>query len=164
MCYVLPLRFRDGLSVRGSEWVIGDWPVVYNMCNGVDEDPLSLGQAEDDGVVLRGDDGGFLAIYDPGRLVAVFSKQDLHVFQRVDWGAFGHGCTWNSGEKTLILEEMCHDDVIRDFTNQNATQFENTETEKGPGRERRHERGKNKVTDANATTETVQLCKSFKLR
>ena len=54
---------------------------------------------------------------------------------------------------------------IRDFTNQNATQFENTETEKGPGRERRHERGKNKVTDANATTETVvQLCKSFKLR
>ena len=51
-----------------------------------------------------------------------------------------------------------------DFTNQNATQFENTETEKGPGRERRHERGKNKVTDANATTETVQLCKSFKLR
>ena len=39
----------------------------------------------------------------------------------------------------------------RDFTNQNAMQFENTETEKGPGRERRHERGKNKVTDANAT-------------
>ena len=39
-----------------------------------------------------------------------------------------------------------------DFTNQNATQFGNTETEKGPGRERRHERGKNKVTNANATT------------
>ena len=51
----------------------------------------------------------------------------------------------------------------RDFTNQNARQFENTETEKGPGRERRHERGKNKVTDANATTE-AELCKSFKLR
>ena len=51
----------------------------------------------------------------------------------------------------------------RDFTNQSATQFENTETEKGPGRERRHERGKNKVTDANATTE-AGLCKSFKLR
>ena len=62
------------------------------------------------------------------------------------------------------MEEMRHDDVIRDFTKQNVTQFENTETEKGPGRERRHERGKNKVTDANATTETVQLCKSFKLR
>ena len=27
--------------------------------------------------------------------------------------------------------------VIRDFTNQNATQFENTETEKGPGRDDR---------------------------
>ena len=27
------------------------------------------------------------------------------------------------------------------------TQFENNETEKGPGRERGHERGKNKVTD-----------------
>ena len=52
---------------------------------------------------------------------------------------------------------------IRNLTNQNATQFENTETEKGPGRERRHERGKNKVTDANATTE-AELCKSFKLR
>ena len=51
----------------------------------------------------------------------------------------------------------------RDFTNQNATQFENTETEKGPGRERCHERGKNKVTDANATTE-AELCKSFNLR
>ena len=51
----------------------------------------------------------------------------------------------------------------RDFTNQNATQFENTETEKGPGRERRHEDGKNKVTDANAKTE-AELCKSFKLR
>ena len=49
------------------------------------------------------------------------------------------------------------------LTNQNATQFENTESEKGPGRERRHERGKNKVTDANATTE-AELCKSFKLR
>lgn len=112
MCYVLPWRFRDGLRVRVSEWVIGDWPVVYNMCNGVDEDPLSLGQAEDDGVVLRGDDGGFLAINDPGRLVTVFSKQDRHVFQWVDWGALGHGCTWNSGERTLILEEMHHDDVI----------------------------------------------------
>ena len=51
----------------------------------------------------------------------------------------------------------------RDFTNQNATQFENTETETGSGRERRHERGKNKVMDANATTE-AELCKSFKLR
>ena len=53
--------------------------------------------------------------------------------------------------------------VSRDLTNQNATQFENTETEKGPGRERRHERGKNKVTDADATTEGDR-CKSFKLR
>ena len=51
----------------------------------------------------------------------------------------------------------------RDFTNQNATQFENTDTEKGQGRERRHERGKNKVTGANSTTE-AELCKSFKLR
>ena len=33
--------------------------------------------------------------------------------------------------------------VSRDFTNQNATQFGNTETEKGLRRERRHERGKN---------------------
>ena len=52
---------------------------------------------------------------------------------------------------------------IRDFTNQNATQFGNTETEKGLGRERRHERGKNKVTDANATSLEAELYKSFKL-
>ena len=51
-------------------------------------------------------------------------------------------------------------DNKEDFTNQNATQFENTETEKGRGRERRHERGKNKVTDANATTKAEQ-CKSL---
>lgn len=95
--------------VRGSEWVICDWCVVYNMCNRVDKDPLSLRQAEDDGVVLSRDDGRFLAIDDQGGL---FSKQDLHVFQRVDWGALGHGCTWNSSERTLILEEMRHDDVI----------------------------------------------------
>ena len=63
-----------------------------------------------------------------------------------------------------VVQGSLHTVAVRDFTNQNATQFENTETEKGPGRERRHERGKNKVTDANATTETVQLCKSFKLR
>ena len=50
--------------------------------------------------------------------------------------------------------------VNGDFTNQNATQFENTETEKGRGRERRHERGKNKVTDANATIKAEQ-CKSL---
>ena len=60
------------------------------------------------------------------------------------------------------MEEMRHDDVIRDFTKQNVTQFENTETEKGPGRERGHERRKNKVMDANTMTE-VELCKSFKL-
>ena len=35
--------------------------------------------------------------------------------------------------------------ITGDFTNQNATQFGNTETEKGPGRERRHERGKTKL-------------------
>ena len=91
------------------------------MCNGVDEYPLSLGQVEDDAVVLRGDDGRFLAIDDPGGLVAIFSKQDLHVFQQVDWGALGYGYTWNSAERTLILEEMHHDDVIRDFKIRDAT-------------------------------------------
>ena len=35
--------------------------------------------------------------------------------------------------------QQSHESVIRDFTNQNATQFENTETENGPGQERRHE-------------------------
>ena len=68
-----------------------------------------------------------------------------------------------AGWKRLQLEKLrlnfssCFDASskihIRDVTNQNATQFENTETEKGPGRERRYERGKNKVTDANAMTE-----------
>ena len=52
---------------------------------------------------------------------------------------------------------------IRDFMNQNATQFGNTETEKDMGRERRHERGKNKVTDTNATSLEAELYKFFKL-
>ena len=62
-----------------------------------------------------------------------------------------------------MRSQSCPAAYIRDFTNQNATQFENTETEKGPGRERRQERGENKATDANATTE-AERCKSFKLR
>ena len=62
----------------------------------------------------------------------------------------------------VYLDDVLFHTIIRDLTNQNATQFENTETEKGPGRERCHEHGKNKVTDANATTE-AELRKSFKL-
>ena len=62
----------------------------------------------------------------------------------------------------LLIHMESSQGFIRNLTNQNATQFEKTETEKGPGRERRHERRKNKVTGANATTET-ELCKSFKL-
>ena len=38
-----------------------------------------------------------------------------------------------------VMEHFAFPGNIRDFTNQNATQFENTETEKGPGREHRHE-------------------------
>ena len=63
----------------------------------------------------------------------------------------------------LSIRAADHKIDIRDFTNQNATQFGNTETEKGLGRERRHERGKNKVTDANATSLEAELYKSFKL-
>ena len=70
MFYVLSLRFGDCLSVGGREWVIRYWPVVYNMCHRVDRDPLSLGQAENNGVVLRGDDGPFLPIDDLGGLVS----------------------------------------------------------------------------------------------
>ena len=46
--YVLPLTFRFGLGARGSKGVLGDGPIIYDMCNGVDEDPLTLGQVEDD--------------------------------------------------------------------------------------------------------------------
>ena len=108
---VLPLRFGDCSSVGGREWVVRHWPVVDNMGHRVDKDPLSLGQAENDGVILSGDDGRFLPIDDPGGLVAIFSEQDLHVFERVDWAALGNGCTRYSRERTLILEEMRHHDV-----------------------------------------------------
>ena len=60
--YVPPLTFRFGLGARGSKGVLGDGPIIYDMCNGVDEDPLTLVQVEDDGVVLGRDNGGFLAI------------------------------------------------------------------------------------------------------
>ena len=62
----------------------------------------------------------------------------------------------------VLIHMKSSQGFIRDSKNQNATQFENTETEKSPGRERRHERRRDKVTDANATTE-AELCKSFKL-
>ena len=44
--------------------------------------------------------------------------------------------------KGACLPSLRSKRLSRDFTKQNATQFQNTETEKGPGRERRHERGK----------------------
>ena len=48
MFYVLPLRFGYGLS----EWIIGDTPIVDEMRHRIDEDPLSLGQFQDDSIVL----------------------------------------------------------------------------------------------------------------
>ena len=53
---------------------------------------------------------------------------------------------------------------IRDLTNQNAMQFGNTETEKGPGRERRHECRKNKSYGCERDhSPEAEQCKSFKL-
>ena len=110
--YVLPLRFRSGLGVRGSKGVLGDRPIIYDLCNGVDEDPLTLGQVEDDGVVLGGDDGGFLAIYNASNFVVVLSEQHLRVFDWVDVGGLCDGCTWDSAKRTLILQEMHDGDVV----------------------------------------------------
>ena len=109
---VLPLRFGDCLSVGGREWVVRHWPVIDNMGHQVDKDPLSLGQAENDGIILSGDDGHFLPIDDPGGLVAIFCEQDLHVFKRVDRAALGHGCTQYCGQRTSIFEEMRYHNVI----------------------------------------------------
>ena len=69
-------------------------------------------QAENDGVVLGGDDGRFLPVDDAGGLVAIFGEQDLHVLERVDRAALGHGCAWYCGQRTLICEEMHHNNVI----------------------------------------------------
>ena len=103
MLDVLPLRFGDGLGVGRHEWVVG---------HRVDKDPLSLGQAENDRVVLGGDDGGFLPIDDAGGLVAIFGEQDLHVLESVDGTGLGHGCARYGRQRTLICEEMRHNDVI----------------------------------------------------
>ena len=67
MFYVLPLQFGYGLRVDRSEWIIGDTPIVDEMHHRIDEDPLSLGQFQDDSIVLGQDDGGFLAVYHGGR-------------------------------------------------------------------------------------------------
>ena len=67
---------------------------------------------------------------------------------------------WVLGKLTGCERDLA---INRDFTNQNATQFGNTETEKGLGRECCHKRGKNNVTDANATSLEAELYKSFKL-
>ena len=110
--YVLPLTFRFGLGARGSKGVLGDGPIIYDMCNGVDEDPLTLGQVEDDGVVLGGDNGGFLAIYNASVFVVVLSEQHLHVFDWVDVGGLCNRCTWDSAKTTLIFQEMHEGDVV----------------------------------------------------
>ena len=52
MFYVLPLRFGYSMRVRRSEWIIGDTPIVHEMRHRIDEDPLSLGQFQDDSIVL----------------------------------------------------------------------------------------------------------------
>ena len=110
--YVPPLRFRFGLGARGSKGVLGDRPIIYDMSNGVDEDPLTLGQVEDDGVVLGRDNGGFLAIYNASVFVVVLSEQHLHVFDWVDVGGLCDGCTWDSAKTTLIFQEMHDGDVV----------------------------------------------------
>ena len=112
MLDVLPLRFCDGLGVGRREWVVGHRPLIFNVGHRVDKDPLSLGQAENDRVVLGGDDGRFLPIDDAGGLIAIFGEQDLHVLERVDGAALGHGCARYCGLRTLICEEMHHNDVI----------------------------------------------------
>ena len=110
--YVPPLTFRFGLGTCGSKGVLGDGPIIYDMCNGVDEDPLTLGQVEDDGVVLGRDNGGFLAIYNASVFVVVLSEQHLHVFDLVDVGGLWDGCTWDSAKTTLIFQEMHDSDVV----------------------------------------------------
>ena len=62
MLDVLPLRFCDGLGVGRHEWVVRHWPLIFSMGHWVDKDPLSLGQAEHDRVVLSGVDGRFLPL------------------------------------------------------------------------------------------------------
>ena len=44
--------------------------------------------------------------------VAIFGEQDFHVLERVDGAALGHGCARYCGLRTLICEEMHHNDVI----------------------------------------------------
>lgn len=52
MFYVFPLQFGYGLCIGRSEWIIGDTPIVDDMRHRIDEDPLSLGQFQDDSIVL----------------------------------------------------------------------------------------------------------------
>jgi len=66
MFYVLPLQFGSGLRIRRSEWIIGDTPIVDEMRHRIDEDPLSLGQFQDDSIVLGRGNGGFLVVYHAG--------------------------------------------------------------------------------------------------
>ena len=58
------------MGVRGSKGVTGDWPILYDVCNGVDEDPLSLGQVEDDAVVLDADQ---IFVYRPPQTRLLYS-------------------------------------------------------------------------------------------
>ena len=87
-------------------------PASRLQCGSPGRQILSLAQAENDRVFLGGDDGGFLPIEHAGGLVAIFGEQDLHVLESVDGTALGHGCARYGRQRTLICEEMRHNDVI----------------------------------------------------
>ena len=86
MANVLPLRLYDRLHIGWCKRVACHWRVILHVSDRVDENLLSFGQTEDDGIVLRGHDGRLLTVDHMRCLIPVLGEDDSHVPVRVDWG------------------------------------------------------------------------------
>ena len=87
------------------------------MCDWVDENLLSFGQTEDDGIILGGYNGGLLTVDDTGGLIPVLREDDAHVPVRVDWLRVRCGGAGNVRERASLKLLAGNDgvDALRSF-------------------------------------------------
>ena len=102
MLNVLPLSLYDRLGIGWRKQVTCDWRVVLHVSDCVDKNLLSFGQTEDDGIILRGYDGGLLTVDDTGGLIPVLREDDAHVPVRVDWLKVRYGGAGDVGERASL--------------------------------------------------------------
>ena len=87
------------------------WQVVLHVSERVDENLLSFGQTQDDGVVLRGHDGRLLTVDHTCPLIPVLGEDDSHVPVRVDWVRVRYAGAGDVAERAS-LKQLAHNDGV----------------------------------------------------